>query len=88
MTAVVVRFEACGCRFPTVFTASEPVSYLFSMLASPASCAGAAQRPKLELSFRSHDFGPRFVHQAGMAPTVVRLRARNADSQELSFDIG
>ena len=50
--------------------------------------AGAAHKPRLELSFTSHDFGPRFVHQAGMAPTVVKLRARNADKQDLSFEIG
>ena len=50
--------------------------------------AGAAHKPRLELSFTSHDFGPRFIYQAGMAPFVVKLRACNADKQDLSFEIG
>ena len=50
--------------------------------------AGAAHKPRLELGFTSHDFGPRFVHHSGMAPSVVKLRACNADKQDLSFEIG
>ena len=51
-------------------------------------CTGAACKPRLELSSTTVDFGPCFVHQAGMAASTARLRALNADTQDISFDIG
>jgi hydrocephalus-inducing protein len=47
---------------------------------------GRGHKPKLDLSFMSHDFGVCHVHQHGMAPNTAVLRARNDDTQDISFD--
>lgn len=47
---------------------------------------GEGHKPRLNLSWYSHDFGPCFVHEPGMAPNTAVLRARNDDKAEISFD--
>ena len=43
-------------------------------------------KPKLDLSFYSHNFGPQFIVEQGVRPAKAVLRATNNDSKEISFD--
>lgn len=47
-----------------------------------------AQKPGLTFSKHSHDFGLSFVQQPGLEPAKELLEVANADSQDLSFDVG
>jgi hydrocephalus-inducing protein len=49
--------------------------------------AGCGYKPKLDLSFHNHDFGPCTIWQQGMEPVTVQLRARNDDKQVINFDV-
>jgi hypothetical protein len=48
---------------------------------------GCGYKPKLDLSFHTHDFGPCTIWQQGMEPVTVQLRARNDDKQVINFDV-
>ena len=48
--------------------------------------SAVGHKPKLQFSFASHDFGPTFLYQQGMAAKTVMLKATNNDKQEISFD--
>lgn len=48
---------------------------------------GSGYRPRLALSWHSHDFGPVHVWRAGMAPATAVLTARNGDEQPVSFEV-
>jgi hypothetical protein len=48
---------------------------------------GTGYRPRLRLSFQSHNFGPVHVWRPGMAPAVAVLVARNDDEQPVSFEV-
>jgi hypothetical protein len=48
---------------------------------------GTGYRPRLNLSFHSHDFGPVHVWREGMEPAVAVLRAKNDDAQPVSFEV-
>lgn len=47
---------------------------------------GKGHKPRLDLSFLSHDFGPCLVWQPGMRAATKVLRLTNNDSQPLSVD--
>ncbi|CAG9464033.1 unnamed protein product [Pedinophyceae sp. YPF-701] len=47
---------------------------------------GEGHKPKLDLSFYRHNFGPQFVREEGIAPSQVLLRMTNRDDQEVSVD--
>lgn len=51
------------------------------------SLLGAGYKPRLALSFLSHDFGPVLVWRPGMEPAVATLRASNEDRQPVSFEV-
>jgi hypothetical protein len=48
---------------------------------------GTGYRPRLRLSFHSHDFGPVHLWQQGMEAAVAVLRAANEDDQPVSFEV-
>lgn len=48
---------------------------------------GTGYRPRLNLSFHSHDFGPVHVWRPGMEAAVAVLRAKNDDAQPVSFEV-
>ena len=49
--------------------------------------SGSGYKPRLDLSFLQHDFGPCTVWQQGMEPIRAVLKARNDDKQNISFDV-
>lgn len=51
------------------------------------SLHGAGYKPRLHLSFTSHDFGPVHVWRPGMQAAVSVLRARNDEAQAVSFEV-
>lgn len=51
------------------------------------SLSGSGYKPRLNLNFHHHDFGPVHVWQQGMDVTKVVLHARNDDKQQCSFDV-
>ena len=49
--------------------------------------SGASYKPRLHLSFTSHDFGPCHVWQQGMSPARAALVIENRDQQPVSYDV-
>lgn len=47
---------------------------------------GEGHKPRLNLSWYQHDFGPAYMHEPGMPETTAVLRARNDDQHEISFN--
>ena len=47
---------------------------------------GRGLSPRLGLSFTAKDFGPCFVHRAGMPVTTASLELKNNDSKEMSVN--
>ena len=47
---------------------------------------GRGLSPRLGLSFTSKDFGPCFVHRAGMPVTTATLELKNNDSKEMTVN--
>lgn len=50
--------------------------------------SGAGHRPKLFMSFFSHDFGAVYEHADGAAPHLVELKLRNDDARDISVAVG
>eukprot|EP00884_Botryococcus_braunii_P008669 jgi/Botrbrau1/17803/Bobra.0127s0052.1 len=48
---------------------------------------GTIRKPAVELSFSTHDFGPRFITEPGVEPATTSLKMTNKDSQELPIDV-
>lgn len=49
--------------------------------------SGLGVKPLLDFSFFEHNFGPCFLHSKGDDPARVSLCVKNADKQEISFDM-
>ncbi len=47
---------------------------------------GAGHKPRLDVSFLSHDFGTCAVWQAGMQPASKAIKLTNNDSQPIAVD--
>ncbi|XP_077982980.1 hydrocephalus-inducing protein homolog isoform X2 [Glandiceps talaboti] len=50
------------------------------------SIVGSGVAPGVHFSFNRHDFGPCFIHRAGMPVHAVELKVTNRDRKEISLD--
>ncbi|XP_071959113.1 hydrocephalus-inducing protein homolog isoform X2 [Antedon mediterranea] len=82
--------KRCVLTFkPTATTILSGIELLLKVASGPSfpiSIVGSCVSPSLHFSFTRHDFGPCFIHRAGMPTHTVLLTITNKDNKDISLD--